>query len=505
MRAAVYTRVSTTEQRDEGISLQMQRRRCEERATAEGYAVEFFEDGGFTVSNVKRPALQEMLARLSEFDGLYIWKMDRLSRSWKDTADLMRAFASAKVRLVSVSENMDISTAMGEAMAAMAAVFANLFLGILRENIIAALDEKAREGKHHGGSQLFGYRRPKDPATRKAIRLEPDPVEAPILQELFRRYGAGDSLSQLTQWLNDTPETKHRNWKATSVNKVLRCRTYLGEIVWRDEVIPGVHEAILDRDLWQTVQDRLDENSRIHPSARKHSLSTLFRCGVCGSAMSIVGSKGHRGYRCMDRLQLPSDKRHESTFIVDAKAEGLAWKAVAYFIDEEAIMEGYRRRGGTEATAARKALLERRGELEKAMAYNLAAARAGAIDVALLARENAPLQAALQKVDQGLTEALRVEEAITKLQAITPPEFVAAMQSTDLEVQRRFLMRFFQRIEVHLGFLRFVPTVPDVPPFEVETPDTYDLTANGRTTDFAFRLLTTSDCPRRTRSSPPRC
>ena len=504
MRAAIYTRVSTQEQRDEGISLDMQRQRCSERAHADGaVTTEVFEDGGLSGSQMdNRPALQELLAKADCLDVVYCWKLDRLSRNVEHTARIMRKLAGAGVRLVSVSENFDMSTGMGQAMAAMASVFAQLFLSTLRENILAALAESARQGKHHGPAP-FGYQHSRD----KAIRLEPDPAQLPYLREMFDRYLHGDSISGVTKWLQTTPARDFRKWSATQVAKILRCRTYLGELVWKGEVYQANHEAIIDRDLFDAVQKRLDANSLVPPTTRKHSLSPVFRCGICGSPVSVLHNSGEKhSYRCIARMNLPRAQQHEANSILLPVVEALTWRAVQYFISTEAIREGYQRHRGNEAGARRKELLKRREELEAALEYNLQAARAGAVDVAILARQNAPLMASLEKVDQQLAGAEREEQAVNTLQAVTPEELVRMVQSSDIEAQRNFLLRFFQRVEIHKAFLRFVPTIPDVPPFEVARPNIpRGRKEAGWLRELPFCLLTGGHYPDRRPRRSSRC
>lgn len=103
MIAALYLRVSTEEQAREGLSLSVQEERCREAALADGAEqVRVFRDDGYSGTTLDRPALQELLASLEAVDVVYVWKLDRLSRSVRDMANLTAGFAETGVGLKSV-------------------------------------------------------------------------------------------------------------------------------------------------------------------------------------------------------------------------------------------------------------------------------------------------------------------------------------------------------------------------------------------------------------------
>lgn len=492
MRAAVYTRVSSAEQRDEGLSLDLQRHRCEERARADGaLTVEVFEDGGISGAKAdNRPALQELLARLAEFDAVYVLKLDRLARSIIDTDTVLKACLAAPVRLVSLAENIDLSTAMGRFFVFVVALFAQMELERIQERVRDSVIERRRQGRRFGRPPL-GYK----PNPEKGKPMIVDPERLPVVREIFRRYAAGDSVSEVTRWLNreGIPSSWGTRWRMQQTTNVLRNPNYVGLMPVDGETVPAQHQAVLDADLWRTVQERMDDNAKVAPATRARTLSAVFRCGLCGGPMKRQkgGADGlHTSFGCMRRGELPPEQRHPPTWITEKKAVALCWKAVSYLISEEAIAEAQSRMLTQDSDAARTALLRERQQLADDVAYNLAAARAGAIDVALLAHENAPLNARLEEVDSLLAEHLRARQKLEGLHTITAAEVLEAVQSGDIEGQRRFLMKFFQRVEVHKGFLRFVPTVPEVPVFDVAIPRFYAPTRGGKCGELEFTLLT---------------
>jgi len=465
----------------------MQRQRCEERTRQDGFLQpEVFEDGGFSGSRAEdRPALQRLLSRLKDFDVVYVWKLDRLSRSARDYHNIAYCLQEADVGFVSVSEGMGGSGAVGKFILGQLAGVAAFFLDILKENVEAALAENARQGKHHG--QLpFGYRRRKG----KAIRIEPDAEQASILREIFRRYAEGESLSKLAAWLNTSPGNSKRKWSSALLGVMLRNRTYIGQIVWRGGIYEAQHEPLIDWDSWSVVQKRLMENRGVPASARKRSLSPLFHCGLCDSCVRIVwgGPRSeYRSYECHHRRTLPKEQRHAGNSISALKAHALVWRAVEHFLTDEAIGEGYRKRQSRGKSAARRKLEREREKVEGRIAYNLEAGAGNAVPLHILKQQNDPLMARLEEIDRLLAQMDQAAEKLTELEATTPAQIIELLQSQDLEAQRRFLKAFFSVIELHEGFLHFVPTVPEVPPFKVATPEGHPSRSQE---PVAFRLLT---------------
>ena len=497
MRTAIYTRVSSEEQAKEGLSLDLQRHRCEERARADGAeTVEVFEDGGISGGKAdNRPELQKLLKRLDEFDALYIFKLDRLARSVRDTEDILKACQAADVRLVSLAENIDLGTAMGRFFVFMVALFAQMELERITERVRDSVAERRRQGRRFGRPPV-GYKpNPANKGKDKGKPMVVDQAAVPLVREIFARYLGGASVSQITHWLNRTqkPIGWGKIWRAQATTNILRNPAYIGMMLVDGEIVPAQHEAIIDPEVWRAAQERMRDNAIIAPAARSRSLSPVFRCGLCGGPMKRQHNgpaEEQRAFGCMRRAELPKEQRHPAIWVSEAKALGLAWQAVSYLISDEAIAEAQARQAKDDDDSGRRALLLERQKLEDDIGYNLAAARAGAIDVALLARENAPLNARLEEVVHTLSKQQETRQKLAQLQTVTAEEVLATVQSGDVETQRRFLLRFFQRVEVHQGFLRFVPTVPEVPAFDVPVPKYYAPKRGGKLAVIEFRILT---------------
>ena len=159
---ALYARVSTQEQALHGSSIEEQHSRMRSYCDALGWEVyKVYTDAGFSGSNTHRPALQELLRAVSEHkvDKVLVYKLDRLSRSQRDTLELIEDhFLANGVDFVSMSENFDTSAPIGKAMVGILAVFAQLEREQIKERMMMGRQARAKKGKYNGSrTDPIGY------------------------------------------------------------------------------------------------------------------------------------------------------------------------------------------------------------------------------------------------------------------------------------------------------------------------------------------------------------
>lgn len=145
---AIYVRVSTQEQANEGYSIDSQIDRLNSYCKARDWAVhKIYKDAGFSGANIERPALNELMRDIKDkrVNLVLVFKLDRLSRSQKDTLYLIEdVFLKNDVDFVSISENFDTSTAFGRAMIGILSVFAQLEREQIRERTSIGRKERAK-------------------------------------------------------------------------------------------------------------------------------------------------------------------------------------------------------------------------------------------------------------------------------------------------------------------------------------------------------------------------
>ncbi|MFQ6026165.1 MAG: recombinase family protein [Dehalococcoidia bacterium] len=333
MRAVAYIRVSDSSQVD-GHSLDAQDRLfhelCKSREWVPG--VTYREEGRSAHSDsiAKRPVFRQLLddAARGQFDVVVVHTLDRWARNLKVLLESVSILNQHGVGLVSITENLDWSTAEGRLVARTLGSFGEFFSDMLSTHVKKGIEERARRGLHLGGIP-FGYEScwKKVHGERQAI-CDPEhpgglhvvPEESEAVQELFKRYAGGTTtLSQLANWLNGQgfktrnmhrfadiysgAEAEPRFFTTASIRGILHNPFFMGKVKHHDQFLPGVHEAVVSEGLFQTVQATLKKNSgrsetlQARPQ-REYLLKGLIRCAHCGYPLWAQTYKnGNRYYR----------------------------------------------------------------------------------------------------------------------------------------------------------------------------------------------------------------
>jgi site-specific DNA recombinase len=287
-RAAVYTRVSTGRQAEEGYSLDEQERRALEHIERQGWTpAGCFREEGVSGAKARRPELDRLLAGLDAIDVIVVSSLDRLGRSTVHLLALYDQLERAGVRLVSLREAIDTSTPVGRLLRTVLAAVAEFERDLGRERTSAGIGGRARETGKPWGTPAYGY--------RKTVEghWEPDPVEAPVLQRIFAmRTELGMAKAAIARQLNrdGVPTRKGARWSATVVSKVLSGREGLGEFRHGGEWHQGRHAALIDEQQWTAAQ-AIDERGRMYAPGAGGRLPKahlfvrgMLRCS-CGEAM----------------------------------------------------------------------------------------------------------------------------------------------------------------------------------------------------------------------------
>ena len=151
-RVAIYIRVSTTMQAENGESLNVQRTQLTTYAqmmlNALPENIVIFEDAGYSGKNMDRPKFQDMMSqiRAGKFSHLLVWKIDRISRNLLDFSMMYKELKELGVTFVSKNEQFDTSTAMGEAMLKIILVFAELERNMTSERVTHTMIAMAQSG-----------------------------------------------------------------------------------------------------------------------------------------------------------------------------------------------------------------------------------------------------------------------------------------------------------------------------------------------------------------------
>jgi DNA invertase Pin-like site-specific DNA recombinase len=308
LRCAIYTRVSTDAGLEQDFnSLDAQREASEayiKSQAHEGWQLirTGYDDGGYSGGSLERPALKKLLddVKAKLVDIIVVYKVDRLTRSLADFAKLVELFDAHGVSFVSVTQSFNTTTSMGRLTLNMLLSFAQFEREVTSERIRDKVAASKKKGMWMGGNVPLGYQ----VLDRKLIIV---PEEAATVRQIFECYLEQGSVLKLLEELRRRGiKTRHRNLsngQATGriffttgpVTHLLKNRIYLGEITHKDQSYQGEHEAVVDRLLFEAVQDRLAENLQKHRAKWAASNALLLRklFDDAGNRMTPSTTKKH--------------------------------------------------------------------------------------------------------------------------------------------------------------------------------------------------------------------
>lgn len=283
---ALYCRVSTREQAKEGYSIGEQQERLKKYCDAMGWKnFELYVDGGFSGGSVERPALKRMIRDIKngKIEKVVVYKLDRLSRSQKDTLILIEdVFLSNGVDFVSMSENFDTGTPFGKAMVGILSVFAQLEREQIKERMMMGNEARAKEGKYCGGCSPIGY-------DYIDGELKLNDFEALQVREAFELILENMSPRRIAKIFNEKGyKTKFGTWSGDRVRYVLKSPLYVGRVKYAGEYFDGIHEAIVSEETFEDAQKILEKRFEEVKTNRNAGKATTYLggfliCGRCGA------------------------------------------------------------------------------------------------------------------------------------------------------------------------------------------------------------------------------
>ena len=302
MTAVIYARYSSDNQREESIEGQI--RECTAYAEKNGITiVKHYIDRAISAKTDNRPEFQQMIKDSDKklFDIVLVWKLDRFARNRYDSARYKTQLKKNGVKLMSATEVISDGPE-GIILESVLEGYAEYYSADLSEKVIRGMTENALKGKFSGGAIPFGY------TINADRRFEIDPLTAPFVAETFQRYNDGQTMREIRDWLNEKG-IKNKRGGPMSFNVIqhmLSNRRYIGELKYRDILIPDAIPPIVSVEIFNEVQEKMLKNKKA-PARRKaeddYLLTTKLFCGHCGALM--FGESGtsrtgevHRYYKC---------------------------------------------------------------------------------------------------------------------------------------------------------------------------------------------------------------
>lgn len=299
-KAVIYARYSSDNQRDASIDQQV--KACRKFAETSGLEViHVYEDRALTGRTDKRPAFLQMIKDSSKhrFQFVIVYTLDRFSRNKYDSVMHKHTLKENGVCVLSAMEHIT-DDPTGALMESILEGFAEYYSRELSQKINRGLSDNAEKGIVNGSVPL-GFRRGKDGY--------PEIVEeeAEIVREIFRRVSEGELFIRIIEDLNrrGIRTKKGKEWNRSSFNTILGNDRYIGVYRYKQFVHENGFPAIIDKDLFYSVQKKVAEkpNSRGNAMRRKtefgqYLLTGKLFCGKCGALMTGISGVGRHGDRC---------------------------------------------------------------------------------------------------------------------------------------------------------------------------------------------------------------
>lgn len=318
MKVAIYPRVSSAESAKEGYSIGEQTERLTKYCEAMGWTVyKAYTDPGYSGASLDRPGLQELIkdVKAGKVDKVVVYKLDRLSRSQKDTLYLIEdVFLKNNTDFVSITESFDTSSSFGIAMVGILAVFAQLERSKIAERMIMGREARAKKGLYSMGQHvLIGY-------DYIDGLLEVNSYEKMLVNEVFDLFVAGTQVRTISELMNKKGMThRYGDWNDLTVKRLLANRHYIGEVKYQNIWYPGVHTPIVDIGKFNKAQEILKYRRDSYQSSNTHSsyLGGLIWCKRCGARYHPKGGKRRKDGTVLKKYWCYSRSKRMPSMIKD--------------------------------------------------------------------------------------------------------------------------------------------------------------------------------------------
>lgn len=310
---AVYTRKSSEEGLDQDFnSLDAQREAClafVASQKAEGWVAvkDTYSDGGFSGGNMERPALARLLEdiRARKVHIIVVYKIDRLTRSLMDFAKLVEVFDAHGVTFVSVTQSFNTTTSMGRLTLNVLLSFAQFEREVAGERIRDKIAASKKKGIWMGGTVPLGYE-----VQNRSLVINQD--QAARVRMIFQKYFELGCARKLKAYLEEEGVRAKGSafFSRGALYWLLQNPVYIGQTRHKGQVYQGQHQAIIDRELWDAVQQRLGSQS-VRPRGDRRALQQHLLQGILRDAEGTVyspvfttkKSKRYRYYVSQNKIQ----------------------------------------------------------------------------------------------------------------------------------------------------------------------------------------------------------
>lgn len=344
MKTAIYCRLSEEdrnkrEETDDSESIQNQKSMLVKYAMEQGWEVyKIYSDDDYTGADRNRPEFKSLLedAEKRKFDIVLCKTQSRFTRELELVEKYIHGyFPIWGIRFVSIVDNADTNNKGNKKSRQINGLVNEWYLEDMSENIKSVLTDKRKNGCHIGAFALYGYQ--KDPNQKGHLIIDEEAAE--VVREVFRLFSQGYGKTAIARILNERgipnpteykrlhglrykqPNTKNSTlWKYYAISSMLKNEIYIGNMVqgkygsvsyktkqnkprpkelwYRKE---NTHEPIIDKELWNRVQQMLEERTKPFSSGEIGIFARKVRCSSCGYVMRSSKNHDRHYLKCSTR------------------------------------------------------------------------------------------------------------------------------------------------------------------------------------------------------------
>ena len=322
LSTAIYVRVSTEEQAQEGYSIRGQTEKLKAYAMLKEWDIfDIYADEGISGKNiVYRPAINRLIddVESGKVNNVLVFKVDRLTRSTKNLLELTELFEECNCNFNSLTESIDTETPSGRMFLKIIGIFAEFERENLASRLKLGFERKVKEGYTLAGNTIsYGYTRKKGQKVQTI-----DPNEANIVRDIFTMFVRKNSpITRIARILNErkVPTKENTTWQTTGLKRIIMNPVYIGKVRYstKDDdnyfEADGHHEPIISNELFYLAQEKIKNNARAkrtkHPKENNYFCGFLI-CEKCNSKYtthnysyeSNGGEKRHKtSYKCSSK------------------------------------------------------------------------------------------------------------------------------------------------------------------------------------------------------------
>ena len=351
VRCAIYTRKSTEDGLEQEFnSLDAQREACaafikSQKGLGWKALTTRYDDGGLSGGTLERPALKALLADIDagKIDLVVVYKVDRLTRSLTDFAKIVELFDTRGVSFVSVTQQFNTSTSMGRLTLNVLLSFAQFEREVTGERIRDKIAASKKKGMWMGGQAPLGY----EARDKKLVIVQKEADTVEMLYRLYLELGSVRAvvteatklgLSTKVRTKADGSKTGGRPFSRGHLYQLLSNPLYVGCVIHKSVRYPGLHEAIIDKQTFEAVQQLLTKNASARVSCSNtsdHHLLTGFVFDDTGDRLcpTHTNKKGQRyRYHISKRVMNGTSRKGEGWRLPAPELEGAVIGSIADFI-----------------------------------------------------------------------------------------------------------------------------------------------------------------------------